>query len=301
MEWFMKATRSGSWFLKRKLPTFLCGVVVTIIIFKLQTIPNTSNRECINWSEIPADSMTGRQILDYLKWTNQTSCEILSFFGGIVQQQRRFSVAGIDGQKALCVDLQVEPEVNCLVYSFGINNEWSFDEAMEKYGCHIFAFDPSMRADDHMHSKRIHFYNLGLGAEDFIRNDSWKLKTLSSIYNMLEPLDGDRIIDYLKIDIEGDEWSVIPNIIDSGMLPKIRQMGIEVHLLPVTENIGYYRKLVKTLQLLEANGMVRFSSLANPASYAYINAFDFTDHTCHEIAWYNLNHYQTAEEIHKKI
>merc|ERR1712189_136674 len=77
---------------------------------------------------------------------------------------------------------------------------------------------------------------------------------------------------------------IIPNIIDSGMLPKIRQMGIEVHLLPVTENIGYYRKLVKTLQLLEANGMVRFSSLANPASYAYINAFDFTDHTCHEIA-----------------
>ena len=33
------------------------------------------------------------------------------------------------------MDFQVEPEVNnCLVYSFGINNEWSFDETMEKYG-----------------------------------------------------------------------------------------------------------------------------------------------------------------------
>ncbi|CAG2232362.1 unnamed protein product [Mytilus edulis] len=30
----------------------------------------------------------------------------------------------------------------CLVYSFGINNQWSFDDAMANIGCDVFSFDP---------------------------------------------------------------------------------------------------------------------------------------------------------------
>jgi hypothetical protein len=32
----------------------------------------------------------------------------------------------------------------CVVYSFGIANNWLFDELMVKHGCDVFSFDPSM-------------------------------------------------------------------------------------------------------------------------------------------------------------
>lgn len=42
---------------------------------------------------------------------------------------------GIDGQKAVCLDPGVAPEPGaCLVYSFGISDDWSFDQVMESYG-----------------------------------------------------------------------------------------------------------------------------------------------------------------------
>jgi hypothetical protein len=42
--------------------------------------------------------------------------------------------SGKDGQKAVCIDPQVAPQPGeCLVYSFGIADDWSFDEEMEEY------------------------------------------------------------------------------------------------------------------------------------------------------------------------
>jgi hypothetical protein len=46
---------------------------------------------------------------------------------------------------------------NCLIYSFSIGGDWSFDEQMERYGCQVYAFDPLMGLDQHDHSHAIHF------------------------------------------------------------------------------------------------------------------------------------------------
>ena len=276
------------WRRSNRLLSFFCGVLVTVIFYRTTSTPGSLSRDCIDWSKIAADSMTGHQIMEYLKWTNHSSCQISHYFGGNYNSVSLLISPGMDGQKAVCVDFQVEPVSDaCIVYSFGISNEWSFDEAMQKYGCYVFAFDPSMNKEDHQHSKRIHFYNLGLASEDASIRNGWNMKTLSSIYTMLRPKHGDMIIDYLKIDIEGDEWHVIDNIIDSGMLPKIRQMGVEIHMVPADATMSYYRNLVKTVQRLEANGMVRFNSQLNPNCYFYIDAFGFRDCLCYEIAWYN--------------
>lgn len=35
------------------------------------------------------------------------------------------------------------------------------------------------------------------------------------------------IIDYLKIDIEKDEWEALPQILQSGMMDRGRQLGVE--------------------------------------------------------------------------
>jgi len=271
-----------------KLPavTFTAGVIVTVIFYKLSS---SSSDPCIDWSKISPDSMSGNQIIEYFKWTNSWSCRMPQYFGGKYQW-----LFNKDGEKVVCLDSQVKPvSESCIVYSFGINDEWSFDEAMEKYGCNVFAFDPFMELGSHQHSKRISFHKMGLGFD----GNSWDLvqmRSLSSIYKMLRSKHGDVVIDYLKIDIEGYEWNVIENIIASGMLSKIRQMGMEIHMWPVNGTIIHHRSLVKMIQLLETNGMVRFNSQINPVTYRYIDAFGFKDYTCYEIAWYNSHHYRTS-------
>ena len=65
------------------------------------------------------------------------------------------------------MDPEIKPEDDqCLVYSFGISGEWSFDEAMQAFGCQVHSFDPSMDLGDHQHSQNISFHNLGLGDRD---------------------------------------------------------------------------------------------------------------------------------------
>jgi len=55
--------------------------------------------------------------------------------------------AGFDGQKAVCLDKKFMDNLkndNCLIYSFGLSNDWSFEEAMAALGCKVRAFDPTI-------------------------------------------------------------------------------------------------------------------------------------------------------------
>ena len=104
------------------------------------------------------------------------------------------------------------PAGGCLVYSEGINGEWSFDEAMASYVCQVYAFDPPMTFGDHDHTPAIHFYNLGFNSRDYTNGNGWCFRTLWSTYELLKGGHGDQIIDYFKLDIEFDEWIVTPNI-----------------------------------------------------------------------------------------
>lgn len=75
---------------------------------------------------------------------NPTACGMFHEFGGVLNRQP--SMVFLDGQKAVCLDDGVRPNPeSCLVYSFGNNAEWSFDEQIESYGCKVYTFDPSVR------------------------------------------------------------------------------------------------------------------------------------------------------------
>ena len=44
-------------------------------------------------------------------------------------------IGPIDGDKWVCFD-EINPK-DCTVLSFGINNEWSFEDDMDKSGCMV--------------------------------------------------------------------------------------------------------------------------------------------------------------------
>jgi hypothetical protein len=109
-----------------------------------------------------------------------------------------------------------------------------FDEAMEKFQCQVYSFDPSMGVNDHNRTDFIHFYSIGLGGEDdenlIVKNQKWKMRTLKSIYQMLRPMHGAIVIDVLKMDIEYSEWAAIPQMLTSGFLgEKVKQLAVEIH------------------------------------------------------------------------
>ena len=263
-------------------------------LFELQPL-NQSDDDCVKhieryspsyWETVHIDTLMGSEILHYFAWTNHSSCNLVHDFGGTMLK----NPSGLDGQKAVCIDPSVAPQPkNCIVYSFGINNEWSFDEYMEMYGCEVFAFDPSMGMKHHNYSQHIHFYSWGLGYQDELLQDGWEMRSLSSIYNALADRHGNNtVIDYLKMDIESDEWEVLPNIIKSGMLSKVRQLGIEFHL-PHYETVEEYRSRIQILRLLEITGMVRFDSKYNPWQIRNFTKLDIRGSASYEISWYNSN------------
>jgi hypothetical protein len=253
----------------------------------------------MNWKTIDMKTLSEKQVTDYFLWTNQSSCRVIQYFGGIMVSSAT-GLVSMEGQKAVCLDYSVRPvgamsglPKRCLIYSFGINNEWSFDEAMELYGCEIFSFDPSMNVSHHNRTNYIHFYEIALHNMD--KNDGWEMntkvptRTLSYIYDMLSPIHGgETVIDYLKIDIENAEWQVLPQILESGMMDKVRQLAVEVHV-DFNKSSSLSHQQASILQSLENYGLIRFDSrpnintLAN-ASHGVENDSLFSGY---EMAWYN--------------
>ena len=92
---------------------------------------------------------------------------------------------------------------------------------------------------------------------------------------------GDVPIDYLKVDIEGDEWAVLEDMLRSGMLANIRQMGVEIHFL----DVNAARRHLGLVRSLEDAGLVRFAM--RPNILAAGELFGVRDQCCYEIAWYN--------------
>ena len=105
------------------------------------------------------------------------ACHLYFEFGGRVYRNvngpDNTTVAGIDGQKAVCLDPGLAPPPGmCVVYSFGLSDDWSFDSAMASYGCDVYSFDPSIQhLTMYNNSQRIHYFKIGLGTNN-TRKDS---------------------------------------------------------------------------------------------------------------------------------
>ncbi|XP_048236394.1 probable methyltransferase-like protein 24 [Haliotis rufescens] len=179
---------------------------------------------------------------------------------------RNISKAGI---YAVCQDPPYTVKPPCIAYSFGVYTEWEFDETMGFMGCETHSFDPSVKWDDHIHKGVVHFHKMGIGAEDtddyrpvpgmYVRKPQvWKMRTLPSIMKMLGHQD--KVIDVLKVDVEGFEWFMLQQLIDTGLMERVRQFYVEWHLIRDFPKKANYFDLLRTYYKMKEIGFRTFSN-----------------------------------------
>lgn len=138
-----------------------------------------------------------------------------------------------------------------IVYCFGVGDDISFDlEVIRKYHCSIEAFDPTPRSIDWLKTQilpsRFRFHNVGISdchkiLKFYTPQRSSHVSYTSVCTNeqdnaielTVQPLDvimerlGHNHVDLLKMDIEGSEYEVLPDILRKQILP--RQLCVEFH------------------------------------------------------------------------
>ena len=154
--------------------------------------------------------------------TYSTVCHVKKRLGGVYENHCHV----MDGQKYICMDDLAEDirKQECLIYTFGIRDDWSFEDIIGSMGCRVFAFDPTIDAEP-KRSENIRFQKVGVVGKP--TNDK-SYKTLAQI--LKDNGHTNTKISYLKIDIEGHELSGLPVWLNSGALNNVNQIAMEVHL-----------------------------------------------------------------------
>ncbi|XP_065558217.1 probable methyltransferase-like protein 24 [Artemia franciscana] len=238
-----------------------------------------------------SDSAGPLDIVRWHYWNNLGACKNMRFFGGWIWRGAVKYQELMDGHKALCLDENIRPVPgNCLVYSFGVKNDWSFENAMMNYGCEVHGFDPSIDVPKQTEERQFIFHKIGLQGKDEVNANGWQMKTLRSIMKLLGH--ENRILDFIKLDIEESEYEAIPNMIETGVTEQIKQIALETHNFSMDEKDRqrYYYKY-KQIWKLEKHGFIRFNSQAAMGTDRLNKIGNMSDFYCYEMAWYNPKFY----------
>ncbi|TFK19556.1 hypothetical protein FA15DRAFT_759963 [Coprinopsis marcescibilis] len=165
-----------------------------------------------------------------------------------------------DGGKWVCGLSRVAEEPNCIVYSFGVNYESSFEAEVlksTKY-CQIWGYDFSVSTFGpeipEALSNRTHFRAVGLAGENtYGPEDDPPMYTLETLMHN----NGHSHIDILKIDIEKWEFETLSAFIrpyiSSGRPLPFGQLQLEIHIWNKT-----FEQLLRWWESLEAAGLRPF-------------------------------------------
>lgn len=177
-----------------------------------------------------------------------------------------------------------------IVYSLGIGEDITFDlDLIEKFGCQVFAFDPTPRSLEWLKAQELpgqfRWYGIGVANYDgtaefyppenanhishsilFRPKTSKKAVTVNvnKLGTIVKRL-GHHYIDILKMDIEGAEYNVIKDMLQTKIFPK--QILVEFHHFFRSMSI---LQTIRTTILLWLKGYKIFSVSENGNEYSFI-------------------------------
>ncbi|GMI23726.1 hypothetical protein TeGR_g8848 [Tetraparma gracilis] len=137
-----------------------------------------------------------------------------------------------DGPKWICDPHRIKGVKDCLIYSFGSNNEFDFEESVYNQistECEIHTFDFLSLEQSFNKPSYVNYHAYGLGKQDRVFGAQMQNQeyTLPSIVKMLGH-EG-RSIEIFKIDCEGCELEagMVQSWLNAGV--NLRQLQVEVH------------------------------------------------------------------------
>ena len=147
-----------------------------------------------------------------------------------------------------------DPRANKIAYSFGINQDVSWDNDMADLGYQIFMYDMTI-VDLPKHRPEFHFFKEGIGYE---KDPEQRLDTLENFIKRNGHENRRNMI--LKMDVEGAEYDFIEQV-DLKTLEQFDQMTFEFHdvitvidLERANRMISCFKKLNRTHQVIHVHG-----------------------------------------------
>jgi hypothetical protein len=173
----------------------------------------------------------------------------------------------IDGAWFICVDGNLAPvENNCNVLSFGILNDYTFDEhCANVFKCTVHSFDPFI--EDKLFTQirtktnqpnavslkvnsKWWFHRIGIVGEvkeTKSKNSIGWMATFDEILSYTQL--NEKVIDVLKIDIEGYEGTIIKNINVNYFCKYVKQFVLETHPESLHYVYDYMRRIEMCFRL----------------------------------------------------
>jgi hypothetical protein len=243
-------------------------ILVFALIFLIVLLINKANEKPIIYTicENHQEDFTGIT-RDFYRY----ECKTIKRIGGYPQHvsAAKDSFYRIDGAWYVCMDEKFTPVKDaCTVLSFGINQDYYFDQEMNsQYGCLVHSFDPFIEADFFANLKnsknsgdqptlkvneKWYFHRLGLTGET--KKDLTQLKTqdiigLNDILKLTNLLN--KQIDIVKIDIEGAEELFFQDLNIDYACKYFKQMMMETHVLESGNDTERQKNFLKDLRKLE--------------------------------------------------
>lgn len=129
----------------------------------------------------------------------------------------------------------------------GFTGVWS-TQIYDKFKCKVYAVEPIKEFYNQMINKfkeqsNVHLLNVGVGTEDtkgiiYLRDDGSssnaenstpvevEFRTLNRILNEYDIKE----VDLLQMNIEGDEYPILENILETGIIDRIKTLQVQFHL-----------------------------------------------------------------------